>query len=228
MAEDKQKSDKIWDYHKNTREKMLKFIPQDVRTTLEFGCGCGNFSELIKNKYHAECWGVEINSQAAKKASERLHKVINADAHQALSEIPENYFDCIVFNDVLEHLADPYSLLTDIKSKLKSSGIVVTSIPNVRFWNNLKALTVHGQWDYKDSGILDKTHLRFFTYNSLVKMFKQLDYDVLTIEGLRPTRSIKFKIINALFFNRLRDAKFHQFACIVKPRPIVAVQYQIP
>lgn len=224
MAEENQKTDKIYDYYNNSRDEMLKFIPPDVKTTLEFGCASGNFSELIKDKYNAECWGVEIDRQTCEKAAEKLHKIINADAHQALNQIPENYFDCIIFNDVLEHLSDPYSLLRDIKSKLKSSGVIVASIPNVRFWSIIYRLVVHGKWEYKDSGILDKTHLRFFTYNSLVKMFDELQYDLVVIEGLGPTRSTSFKIINALCFNRFKDAKFRQFACVARPRPNAGIK----
>lgn len=208
----------VRDYYQNDRRNMLKYIRAGVKTTLEFGCGCGNFSRLIKDKYNAECWGVEIDAKAAQKASAILDKVINVDAHQAIDLLPDNYFDCIIFNDVLEHFADPYSLLTKIKSKLKDNAEVVASIPNVRFWRILKALVLQGRWDYTDSGILDRTHLRFFTYNSLVKMFDELDYELLTIEGIKPTASKSFKIVNAIFFNKLKDAKFRQFACVAKPK----------
>ncbi len=206
------------EYYENPRKEMFKYIPVDVKVCLEFGCGCGKFSELIKNAYNTECWGVEIEAQSAKKADHKLHRVINVDAFQSLDEIPESYFDCIIFNDVLEHIVDPYSLLKFIKSKLKKQGVVVASIPNVRFWNNLRALAIHGQWDYKEAGILDKTHLRFFTYKSIIKMFNKLDYDIITIEGLNPTQNTKLKIINALFFNKLSDARYHQFACVVRPK----------
>jgi 2-polyprenyl-3-methyl-5-hydroxy-6-metoxy-1,4-benzoquinol methylase len=205
------------EYYENPRKEMLKYIPQGTKTTLEFGCGNGNFSELIKNEYHAECWGVEMHPHYAKKASEKLDNVINAEAHQVLNQIPENYFDCIIFNDVLEHLKDPYSLLREVKSKLNKYGVVVASIPNVRFWSNLKALVIDGMWDYKDTGILDKTHLRFFTYNSLIKIFRQLDYNIVAIEGLHPTHSTTFKILNTLLFNKLKDARYRQFACVIKP-----------
>lgn len=224
MAENESKTEPVSGYYENPRQEMLKFVPLKAKTTLEFGCGCGNFSELIKNKYDSECWGVEMNSQAAKTASEKLHRVINENAHQSLSQIPEKYFDCIIFNDVLEHMADPYSLLIGVKSKLKPSGVIIASIPNVRFWRNLKQFAVYGKWEYKDTGVLDKTHLRFFTYSSLVKMFNQLDYDLLTIEGLRPIKSIAFSIMNMCVFNRFKDAKFRQFACVARPRPSVATQ----
>ncbi|MGB2806174.1 MAG: class I SAM-dependent methyltransferase [Sedimentisphaerales bacterium] len=206
------------EYYENPREEMLKYIPKDVEISLEFGCGCGNFSESIKNAHNAECWGVEIEAQSAKKAAEKLYRVINADAHQSLVEIPDNYFDCIVFNDVLEHLVDPYSLLQNVKGKLNERGVVVASIPNVRFWNNLRTLAIHGEWDYKEAGILDRTHLRFFTYKSIIKMFNELNYNIITIEGLNPTQNRKFKIVNALSFNKLEDVRYHQFACVVRPK----------
>lgn len=218
MNNEVESCDKSAEYYENPRKEMFKYIPADVKFCLKFGCGSGNFSESIKNAYNAECWGVEIEVQSANKAADKLHRVINADVFQSLDEIPESYFDCIIFNDVLEHIVDPYSLLKSIKSKLKKQGVVVASIPNVRFWNNLRALAIHGQWDYKEAGILDKTHLRFFTYKSIIKMFNKLDYDIITIVGLNPTQNTKFKIFNALFFNKLSDARYHQFACVVRPK----------
>jgi len=204
-------------YYENARKDMLKYIPQGTKRTLEFGCGGGKFSELVKIQFDAECWGVEVHPYYAALASERLHKVINANAHQSLNHLPENYFDCIIFNDVLEHLQDPYSLLHSVKSKLNEHGVVVASIPNVRFWSNLKALAVDGTWDYRDTGILDITHLRFFTYNSLRKLFRQLNYDIVTCEGIGPTYSRTFRILNMLFLNKLKDARYRHFACVFKP-----------
>ncbi len=210
--------DKPAEYYENPRKEMLKYIPQGAKTTLEFGCGSGNFSRLIKTERHAECWGVELHPHYAGRASEKLDKVINAEAHQALNQIPENYFDCIIFNDVLEHLQDPYSLLRNVKSKLSKYGVVVASVPNVRFWSNLKALVVNGTWDYRETGVLDKTHLRFFTYNSLTRLLKQLDYDIVTVEGIGPTHSTTFKILKVLLPNKLKDAEYRQFACVIKPK----------
>ena len=208
---------KTTDYYQNRRDDMLGYIPDSSRKVLEFGCGDGSFSESIMNSRNAQCWGVEIDANAAAEASAKLHKVINADAIESLSDLPDVYFDCIVFNDTLEHLVDPFSLLKMVKTKLTSSGVVVASIPNVRFWNNLRDLVLRGDWDYKDGGILDSTHLRFFTYKSLVKLFHALQYEIVTIEGLRPTKNKKFRIVNFLLCNKLWDAKYHQFACVVRP-----------
>jgi 2-polyprenyl-3-methyl-5-hydroxy-6-metoxy-1,4-benzoquinol methylase len=204
-------------YYQADRPDMLKYIPQTVKTTLEFGCGFGCFSALLKNKLHTESWAVEINSTAAEEAARHLDKVIHTDANQAVQYLPDGYFDCIIFFDILEHLVDPYSLLLNIRKKLTQNGIVVASIPNIRYYRVLVRLVVHGEWDYKVKGVLDETHLRFFTKKSILKMFDTLGYTVLTIEGIHPTHSRTYRIINALLLNRLSDAGYRQFAVVAKP-----------
>lgn len=204
-------------YYQNNREDMLKYIPEGTKKTLEFGCGFGEFSALIKKNFSSETWAVEIDKEAAREAAKKLDKVINADAVEALKEIPDSYFDCIIFLDILEHLVDPYSLLYVVKTKLTDEGVIVASIPNVRFYRNMVNFLVHGDWDYKDKGILDKTHLRFFTYKSIMKMFSQLGFEVLVIEGINSTSSKNFRLFNTLLLGKISDAKYEQYACVVRP-----------
>ena len=204
-------------YYEGTRDQMLKYIPEDVEKTLEFGCGYGYFSKLVKDTFNAECWAVEICDKAAQIASESLHKVINDDANNSLEKLPDNYFDCIILNDVLGCITDPFSLLENLKGKLTTKGVIVASIPNVRYWRNLRSLAWRGEWDYMDLGILDSSHVRFYTYKSLIKMFGGLGYEIITMEGINASRNKKFKIVNFLLWNKLWDAKFSQFACVVKP-----------
>jgi 2-polyprenyl-3-methyl-5-hydroxy-6-metoxy-1,4-benzoquinol methylase len=199
---------------------MLKFIPESAKKTLDLGCGAGNFSELIKAHFGAECWGIEINAEVAEIAAAKLDKVIIGDVNRCLDDVPDNYFDCIICNDILEHLVDPYSLLITLKEKLSAEGVVVTSLPNIRFCRVLFDLAVRGNWEYKEHGILDKTHLRFFTYKSVQKMFSQLGYEVLTIEGLEPERNIKtilVRILTLLFLNVFKDIRYNHLACVVRP-----------
>lgn len=210
-------------YFDSRREHMLKYIPQGVKKTLELGCASGNFSELVKTQFKAECWGIEIHPQVAEIAAGKLDKVIVGDAAQRLNEVPDNYFDCIICNDILEHLADPYTLLIEIKQKLTVNGVIVASLPNVRYCRNLFELVVQGRWDYKDSGVLDRGHLRFFTYKSLLKMFSQLGCDLLTIEGLEPKRNIKtrlLRIFTLMTFNVIDEIRYEQFACVARPKQL--------
>lgn len=205
-------------YYKSERENMLKYIPDGVKSCLEFGCGNGGFSALIKREFGAECWAIEINETAAAEAGEKLDKVINSDAVEALNDIPDRYFDCVIFLDILEHLITPYELLEKVKSKLTDNAVIVTSIPNVRYYRNVVKFALKGQWDYKDGGTLDKTHLRFFTRSSILKMFESLGFEVLLMEGRNPARNKKFRLMNRLLFGALDDMKYVQFVTVAQLR----------
>lgn len=205
-------------YYENTRDDMLRYIPKDIKTSLEFGCGFGGFSALLKERFDTESWAVEINKEAAEKATKKLDRVINGDALGSLDKIPNNYFDCIIFFDVLEHLADPYSLLCSVKAKLVEKGVIIASLPNVRYYRTFIDFVIHGNWDYKDHGILDKTHLRFFTCKSILKMFNQLGFEILELEGIHPTSSRTFKLLNIVLLNSLSDIRYKHFAAVVRPK----------
>ncbi|MFC1677252.1 class I SAM-dependent methyltransferase [Planctomycetota bacterium] len=210
-------SNKPKGYYDNVRDDMLKYIPANVETVLEFGCGSGAFSALVKDEFVTESWAVEIDQDSAQTAAKKLDKVLCCDAFKAIDQLPDDFFNCIIFFDMLEHVVDPYSLLTAVKTKLTEKGVIVMSIPNVRYYRNLVNFTIHGNWDYKDHGILDKTHLRFFTRNSLVKIFKELDFEIIQIEGIHPTSSRTFKLLNLLFLNFFSDVRHKHFAIVAKP-----------
>jgi len=216
-GESASQSSKVSAYYTQTRPEMLPYIPKNVSKILEFGCGCGTFARIIKEKYNPEYWGVEICPEAADIASKKLDKVLACDATESIDQLPGNYFDCILFNDVLEHLVDPYTLLKLLKTKLTDNGVVVASIPNVRYWTNFKKYILHGSWEYTDVGILDKTHLRFFTLSSIKNTFKDLGYEIISLEGLRPRRSKTLKFLNILSMGKLSDVKYLQFACVACP-----------
>jgi 2-polyprenyl-3-methyl-5-hydroxy-6-metoxy-1,4-benzoquinol methylase len=204
-------------YYEEQRAEMLKYIPPCVRTTLEFGCGCGVFSALLKDRFGTESWAVEIEPAAAQEAARRLDRVIQADALLGVAQVPDHHFDCILFLDVLEHLVDPYRLLREVKAKLTPDGVVVASIPNIRYYRTLVKFVVHGEWHYEDRGVLDKTHLRFFTRKSIVRMFEQSGLRILTLEGLHPTSSRTLSVLNMILLNRLADTRHSQFAVVAAP-----------
>ncbi|MDD2656683.1 MAG: class I SAM-dependent methyltransferase [Patescibacteria group bacterium] len=205
-------------YYNQTRPEMLKYIPDSAKKILDVGCGEGTFSKQLKEKNTREIWGIELDEKSAEIARQKLDKVFVGDVNSLIDKLPDNYFDVIIFNDILEHLVDPYQILNKIKTKLTPEAIVVSSLPNVRYLLNLVNLIFKKQWKYEDSGILDKTHLRFFTEKSIKDMFDSLHYELQTLEGINGIKSWKFKVFSFLTFGFFSDTKHLQFACVVKPK----------
>ena len=164
-------------YYGYLRPEIQAMVAADAKRILDVGCASGQMAAALKQKNDAEVWGVEVVDEVAQVAAKHLDKVICADIEQALHEIPDAYFDTIIFADVLEHLQDPYSTLERVKAKLNAGGQVIASIPNVRHWSVLKDL-LEGKWDYTDAGILDKSHLRFFTRKSVMQLFQNAGYEI--------------------------------------------------
>ncbi len=212
------------DYYGSNRSEMLAFIPHTAKKILEIGCGAGSFSkQLIADG--VECWGIEPDDASARLAASKLFKVIHAKLEDAIHEIPENYFDVIIFNDVLEHMLYPKDNLKLLKSKLSESGKIITSIPNFRYIKNLFQVVVKGEWKYTDSGILDYTHFRFFTLKSSKKLFEECGYSVEIIKGINPTKSIKYQLLAFIFsiltLSNQFDTLYLQIALVAKINPEV-------
>jgi 2-polyprenyl-3-methyl-5-hydroxy-6-metoxy-1,4-benzoquinol methylase len=215
-------------YYLGTRHEMLRFIPEGVDTVLEVGCAAGGFGLQLKQRGIREVWGVEVVESAGQQARKVLDKVLIGDIADLIDELPVNYFDVVVFNDVLEHLVDPFTVLTRIKSRISERGMVVSSIPNIRYYHTLTELVLHKNWEYMESGILDRTHLRFFTVLSIRSMYERLGYEVLRHEGNNPmkNRPMSYRLVNLLLRGGISDTQYEQF--VTWARPIVATSRTQP
>lgn len=205
-------------YYQNLRLEMLPFIPAKAKKILELGCGEGMFGSYLRDKLGAEVCGIEIEKKFATKAKKNLDKVYIGDAETIIKNLPAKSFDVIVANDVLEHMVDPYSVLKEAKRILKKDGVVVSSIPNMRNFHVWYALTRHKQWEYEESGILDRTHLRFFTERSIINMYERLGYEVLDQTGIHKEQNLPFlyRLINAILRRKLEDMQYVQFATVAR------------
>lgn len=136
-------------------------------TALDVGCGRGELAHAIK-ELGWEVWGVESDPEALETARNRMDRVIDADLQdvgRVASELEGKQFDALVMSDVLEHLYDPYAVLRRYIRFVKPGGRVLISLPNaVTFTNRLKWLL--GRVEYEDTGVMDRTHIRFFTFRS--------------------------------------------------------------
>ena len=205
-------------YFKQTRSEMLPFVPPTARRILEVGCGEGTFARQLKEQRETEIWGVELVPAAADAARRHLDRVLCGDILEQIELLPLSYFECVIFNDVLEHLIDPYRVLLALKRVLAPDGVIVCSIPNIRYFRAFYNFVVRGDWHYEEEGIMDKTHLRFFTKKSIAEMFTSLGYDVLRLEGINPTPSWRVALLNLLTFGFFEDTKYLQYCCVTRAR----------
>lgn len=203
-------------YYENLRPEMLSLLPQNSKTILDIGCADGTFSQSVKEKNNAEVWGIEFMPNEAKKAATKIDKVIEGTVEDSISKLPTNYFDVIYFNDVLEHLVDPNKVLLDIKKTLTKNGVIISSIPNIRYHKPLMKLIFKKDWKYEDHGVLDITHLRFFTESSIKHMYEDADYQVIHHKGINKSKSLKPWIYNILFLFTALDMRYLQYATIAK------------
>jgi 2-polyprenyl-3-methyl-5-hydroxy-6-metoxy-1,4-benzoquinol methylase len=213
------------EYFQYVRPEMLRVVPAHCRRVLDVGCAEGAFGESLKKTRGIEVWGVEPTKSAAATAMAKLDKVI-AGVFGPENALPVGTFDCIVFNDVLEHMIAPEMALRYARTLLAPGGVVVASIPNIRYFPMVYQLMIHARWEYVDAGILDKTHLRFFTRSSIVNMFDSEGFAIDTICGINvyngPFDSRRplwwaFRLANVLTRKKFDDMRFLQFAVVAKP-----------
>ena len=163
-------------YYANVNTDVLRYMPPDAKLVLEVGCGAGGLGRAYKQRNPLGRYiGLELVAEVAKTARDYLDQVICADVESLDIDniLPtKEKIDCLVYGDVLVHLRDPWRILHEHASRLSERGQVIACIPNVQHWSILAGLLA-GHWRYADSGLLDRTHLRFFTLESILTLFSQ-------------------------------------------------------
>ncbi len=216
--------DEVSKYYLATRPDLLAFLPNTHRNLkiLEVGCGAGNFRSNFSDG--CEYWGIEPSQKAAKIAQQKLDKVLVGTFQEVFEELPIDYFDYVICADVIEHMENEVWFLQSIKKNMRNEALIVGSIPNVRYIWNLYSLLILKDWKYADIGVLDRTHLRFFTKKSLIRTFKTNGYLIEKLNGINEISigggTLKSLIINVLvnIFSWLlgRDSRYLQFGFRIK------------
>ena len=191
-------------YHENIRSEMLQFIPKEHGSrVLDLGCGDGNFQKLLRSE--VKYTGVDlINQQNFMHNSKNTY--IQGDVIKVMSSLiaENNKYDLIVCNDIIEHLPDTSEFFMLTSQLLRRNGLVVGSVPNVRYVGNLFELIFKRDWRYKKGGgVLDSTHLRFFTEKSLLRIMSKSEFKVIFLKGINGFSDHK-SIKRALVYTALR------------------------
>ena len=210
------------DYFTCVRNELLPFVPVNVKKVLDVGCGSGNFGQMLKLKYGCTVWGIEPNLDAALEAKNKLDLVINDVFVEDLDQLTNQRFDCIFFNDVLEHLDNPSQALSTAIKFLTTDGSIVASIPNIRYYPVIYDILVGKDFQYQEHGVLDKTHLKFFTKKSIIRLFNDANLEVIKISGINDGNNRRsYRLLNFMFFNSQSDMKYPQFALVAKMKNLI-------
>ncbi|GAF12665.1 glycosyltransferase [Bacillus sp. JCM 19045] len=168
---------KATSYYQGINQQLFHLIEPSVKNVLDIGCGEGALGEAIKHTYKAGVHGFEQFPNAAERAQEKLDSITLGNIEEDLLPYKKASFDAIIFADVLEHMIDPWAVLDKVKPYLSKTGCVYASIPNVGHISIIEEL-LKGTWGYVDAGLLDKTHLRFFTKHEIQQLFNTSGYAV--------------------------------------------------
>jgi len=194
---DKQRMEELWGLHYfNTigNRNIVNAINADINKpikVLEVGCDLGATLLDIKYKFpNATICGTDINPYAIRVAKHLLDDAMVYDIDECALPYKSEYFDYIIFGDVLEHLRDPLKVVKYCKTLLKKDGRIISSIPNLMHYSILKDLLINGEFTYTDTGLLDRTHIHLFTEKEINKMFTEAGYNIDNVRYLEtnPTK----------------------------------------
>ena len=171
-------------FHHSRRDQILPLLPAQCERILEVGCGAGTTLAHLKASGIAK-WigGVELFPSAAAEAAEVLDYIRQGNIETLELGLDAGSLDVVLCLDVLEHLVDPWATIRKLTALLRPGGMLIASLPNVRHIKVVMPLLLRGEWTYGSFGLLDRTHLRFFTRGTATQLIETAG---LRVDAIRP------------------------------------------
>jgi 2-polyprenyl-3-methyl-5-hydroxy-6-metoxy-1,4-benzoquinol methylase len=222
------RKDAMSGYFDTLRDEIEPLVPDNPTMVMDVGCGAGITSRWLKQiRPNITTIGVEIDASVASIAASVVDSVLVADLNQGIGALAdyEGRIELLLLLDVLEHLLDPWTRLTELKRLLAPTGVVIASIPNVRNLKVLAPLLFKGDWRYQSSGILDRTHVRFFTRRTVLELLSGAGYEIQRLAFTGPLRPSRIKslsgggayLANKALGGALNDFVAHQYVVRAVP-----------
>jgi 2-polyprenyl-3-methyl-5-hydroxy-6-metoxy-1,4-benzoquinol methylase len=166
-------------------QTLFAQLPKDLNKILEIGTGSGAMAKAYREVNNAVNYiGVEIDEAYRDLSQRYCNKTylenFEVPSEELLSEIIDT--DAVIFSDVLEHMHNPWKVLELLSKTIKPSCKIFASIPNIQHWS-IQARLLNGEFEYSDTGLLDRTHIRFFTRKTMIDLFEK---NGLSIKSLTP------------------------------------------
>lgn len=204
---DKEKHSLIYSEHIN--QSIYSLVPTNKKI-LDVGCNTGNLGEKLIKEKNCIVYGLDYSKKAIEIAKRRLNKAIVFDLETYKIPFKNEKFDIIIFADVLEHLRYPEVILKKYSQLLNKNSLIIASVPNVANIN-IRLGLLFGNWNYQKGGILDRTHLRFFTEETMKRLFVDNGYRIIDIDS---TPGFNFLILR--YFKLLKILK--ERLCKINPK----------
>jgi SAM-dependent methyltransferase len=201
------------DYFGIIRSEIAPLLPARVQRILDVGCGAGATSAWLKRRYPtAHVVGLEGNPALRPILMQRVDEAIIVDLNQPIPDV--GVPDLILLLDILEHLVHPEHVLTDIARVMAEDATIIISLPNIAHLRVAARLFFLGRFDYRDAGILDRTHLRFFYKDSVIALVEGCGLEIVSSvrNGLEDTGARRGnRLANWLTLGLLRDRLTEQY-----------------
>jgi 2-polyprenyl-3-methyl-5-hydroxy-6-metoxy-1,4-benzoquinol methylase len=183
-------ADKV--YINKGNQGLLQLIPSGSRTVLDVGCGAGDNAQILQG-LGCEVDGITVSSEEAKIARNFCRDLLIHDLEKGLPLLRREY-DIVICSHVLEHICSPSRLLRDIRSVLRPGGYLLVALPNMLFYKNRIDL-LFGNIKYAETGLMDATHYRWYTFCSAQELLKSYGY---TIDRAKGDGSVPIPLRSAL------------------------------
>ena len=211
------------DYFSHARREILPHLPSKIEKCLDIGCGNGTTSAFVRHLHPEVTWagGVELFPDAAENARSVLDQVWCGDLEATSFEtaIAPASLDVILCLDVLEHLVDPWTVVKRLSPLLKTDGRLIISIPNIRNWKFIRKLLMNGDFHYRDAGLLDRTHLRFFVRDTAIELAEAGGLKVSYAGNAHPWKMLDMRnILSHISGHRLDDLMIKQFMIVASAK----------
>ncbi|MGH9733893.1 MAG: class I SAM-dependent methyltransferase [Candidatus Acidiferrales bacterium] len=189
-------------YYQAVRLPMLSLIKGEPKRVLEVGCASGQTLNYMCERGAQFLVGIEYSPEIAALAQARgVARIIVGDVERLDLDLEPDSFDLVIAGHVLEHLADPWTVLRTLTGFLRPGGQVVAGLPNVRHQSVVLPLLFFGRWTYRPEGIMDWTHLRFFSRQTIGELMEAAG---LTVDRIVPEFGRKHRVANAVSFHVFR------------------------
>lgn len=199
-------------YATSERPEVHRLVPRSALRILDVGCNDGGFGAwLQKDVPEREVLGIEPDAAQAAIARQSYAGVVTGLYPEALDQLGGE-FDCITFNHVLEHMIDPWGALEQTRQRLTTGGCVVAVIPNIRYVTALVDLAFRGRWEYQDTGLLDRTHLRFFTRASIIALFEDAGLRIDRLQPVNGFACVSHPVLSRIASRIFGDTTYGGFA----------------